>query len=137
MQDRSGVADAVTRACNAGAGTVQALAEEVGVSYAALCSWSRARRHPPAHRLNKLADVLDSRADQLRDIAAELRSRAIADDAPAAPSRDRRSPSDDGLSIAPRDDRADATRRSWAQLPDSARSQRDRAASARLLDVSP
>jgi transcriptional regulator with XRE-family HTH domain len=76
QQDRQAVAQTVDRACTAGAGTVQALAEEVGVSYAALCSWSRGRRQPPAHRLRKLAEVLDSRAGLLHQLADELRMRA-------------------------------------------------------------
>jgi transcriptional regulator with XRE-family HTH domain len=76
QQDRQAVAQTVDRACTAGAGTVQALAEEVGVSYAALCSWSRGRRQPPAHRLRKLAEVLDSRAGLLHELADELRMRA-------------------------------------------------------------
>jgi transcriptional regulator with XRE-family HTH domain len=68
------VPQTVTRACTESAGTVQALAQEVGVSYAALCSWSRGRRQPPPHRLRRLADVLENRAERLREIAAELRA---------------------------------------------------------------
>jgi hypothetical protein len=145
MQDRSGVADAVTRACTAGAGTVQALAEEVGVSYAALCSWSRARRHPPAHRLETLADVLDSRAERLRDIASELREHARLDrpgatppavTAPSAAERERAAPAGAELS---RDTRETPSRspRPWAQaLPEYPRPGRDRAAaSPPLVDV--
>jgi transcriptional regulator with XRE-family HTH domain len=74
--DRSTIAASVATACTESAGTVQALAEEVGVSYAALCSWSRGRRRPPPHRLLKLAEVLDSRAERLREIAAGLRAQA-------------------------------------------------------------
>lgn len=74
MADRTAVAESVARACTASAGTVQALAEEVGVSYAALCSWSRGRRQPPPHRLRKLADVMEDRAQRLRDLAIELRT---------------------------------------------------------------
>jgi transcriptional regulator with XRE-family HTH domain len=146
MQDRSGVADAVTRACTAGAGTVQALAEEVGVSYAALCSWSRARRQPPAHRLRKLADVLESRAEQLREIAVELRSRA-GDGPPAAtriaaPSAGRPAALPLGIAAGPREQRGDGASRSprpWAQaLPEHTRisRERDRAAAAPALDGS-
>jgi DNA-binding transcriptional regulator YdaS (Cro superfamily) len=76
MADRTAVAESVARACTASAGTVQALAEEVGVSYAALCSWSRGRRQPPPHRLSTLADVLDRRAERLRALANELRGHA-------------------------------------------------------------
>lgn len=74
--DRSLIASSVATACTESAGTVQALAEEVGVSYAALCSWSRGRRRPPAHRLQKLADVLDDRAERLTAIAQQLREQA-------------------------------------------------------------
>jgi hypothetical protein len=52
------------------------LAQEVGVSYAALCSWSRGRRQPPSHRLRKLADVLEDRAQRMRELAVELRAQA-------------------------------------------------------------
>jgi transcriptional regulator with XRE-family HTH domain len=76
MTDRSTIAAAVASACTESAGTVQALAEEVGVSYAALCSWSRGRRRPPAHRLQKLAEVMDRRAERLQQLANELRQQA-------------------------------------------------------------
>jgi transcriptional regulator with XRE-family HTH domain len=71
---RREVPETVSRACTESAGTVQALASEVGVSYAALCSWSRGRRQPPPHRLRRLADVLDDRSERLREIAGELRA---------------------------------------------------------------
>jgi hypothetical protein len=74
--DRAVIADSVAHACTESAGTVQALADEVGVSYAALCSWSRGRRRPPPHRLVKLAEVLDSRAERLRELADGLRLQA-------------------------------------------------------------
>jgi transcriptional regulator with XRE-family HTH domain len=141
MQDRSAVADAVTRACSASAGTVQALAEEVGVSYAALCSWSRERRHPPAQRLAKLAEVLDSRAERLQQIAAELRELA-GHPAPAtasesgAPSRTAASAP---LGITVRDQRTEAGSRSprpWAQgLPDHTRTRDRAAAPPQLVDA--
>jgi transcriptional regulator with XRE-family HTH domain len=82
-QHRSAIAESVANACTESAGTVQALAEEVGVSYAALCSWSRGRRHPPARRLVRLAEVLDRRAERLRELAAVLRQQA-GEAAPAA-----------------------------------------------------
>ncbi|CAN5737701.1 hypothetical protein BH23GEM9_BH23GEM9_31990 [soil metagenome] len=78
MRTRHDVPETVSRACTEGAGTVQALAEEVGVSYAALCSWSRGRRQPPPHRLDRLADVLEDRAERLRNLASELREQADA-----------------------------------------------------------
>lgn len=74
--ERSAVAMSVANACTESAGTVQALADEVGVSYAALCSWSRGRRRPPAHRLMKLADVMEDRAERLRALAGVLRQHA-------------------------------------------------------------
>jgi DNA-binding transcriptional regulator YdaS (Cro superfamily) len=82
--DRTAVADSVARACTESAGTVQALAEEVGVSYAALCSWSRGRRRPPPHRLETLASVLDDRAERLRSAAQALRQLAGEADGNAA-----------------------------------------------------
>jgi transcriptional regulator with XRE-family HTH domain len=88
---RREVPETVSRACTESAGTVQALANEVGVSYAALCSWSRGRRQPPPHRLRRLADVLDDRAERLREIADELR--ACADvNSPAATQASESSP---------------------------------------------
>jgi transcriptional regulator with XRE-family HTH domain len=142
MQDRSAVADAVTRACSASAGTVQALAEEVGVSYAALCSWSRERRHPPGQRLAKLAEVLDSRAERLQQIAAELRDLAghtAATAAPGSAATPLAAPSAPLGITAARDQRTEAGSRSsrpWAQgLPDHTRT-RDRAAAApQLVDA--
>ncbi|HSJ25452.1 MAG TPA: helix-turn-helix transcriptional regulator [Longimicrobiales bacterium] len=74
--ERTAVAMSVANACTESAGTVQALADEVGVSYAALCSWSRGRRRPPAHRLLKLADVMEDRAERLRALAGVLRQHA-------------------------------------------------------------
>jgi transcriptional regulator with XRE-family HTH domain len=94
---RSDVAQTVSRACTESAGTVQALAQEVGVSYAALCSWSRGRRQPPPHRLHRLADVLEDRAERLRAVAAELRERAAEPRASRArPGSARAHPAGDG-----------------------------------------
>jgi transcriptional regulator with XRE-family HTH domain len=91
MSNRSTISESVANACTESAGTVQALAEEVGVSYAALCSWSRGRRRPPAHRLLKLAEVMDSRAERLRELAIELRQQAA--QGTVAPAADDRSAS--------------------------------------------
>jgi transcriptional regulator with XRE-family HTH domain len=109
MADRTAVAESVARACTASAGTVQALAEEVGVSYAALCSWSRGRRHPPAHRLRTLADVLDERSQRLQALAAELWAQA--GEPETQPSLDPvRMLAGQGLIVEP------APRRSWAAV---------------------
>jgi transcriptional regulator with XRE-family HTH domain len=95
---RREVPETVSRACTESAGTVQALADEVGVSYAALCSWSRGRRQPPPHRLRRLADVLDDRAERLREIAGELRACADGNSPAADPAS--------GISLTPEERRA-------------------------------
>jgi transcriptional regulator with XRE-family HTH domain len=104
--DRAAIAGSVATACTESAGTVQALAEEVGVSYAALCSWSRGRRRPPPHRLLKLAEVLDTRAERLRELADELRQ--LAGQAPMAA---------DGAGVAAPDARPIAAVRAPAASP--------------------
>jgi transcriptional regulator with XRE-family HTH domain len=130
------VPQTVARACTESAGTVQALAQEVGVSYAALCSWSRGRRQPPAHRLRRLADVLEDRAGRLREIAAELRTLtendarraaaplAIAADSPRPDGRIPMPPSpaptlaaEPGLAARRRDDTPESMRQPSTQRP--------------------
>lgn len=117
--DQPTVPEAVSRACTESAGTVQALAREVGVSYAALCSWSRGRRQPPPHRLRRLADVLDVRAERLREVAAELRS--IADTAPGHPltaaRQDEISPDHSRLGLRAEPSRAAAQRPREVEAP--------------------
>jgi transcriptional regulator with XRE-family HTH domain len=114
--DRTAIADSVAAACTESAGTVQALAEEVGVSYAALCSWSRGRRTPPPHRLMKLADVLEDRAERLWVLAAELRVRAETRQAPTrAEAADARRPAAEAPA-EPRDGMERPSSGSWAPL---------------------
>jgi transcriptional regulator with XRE-family HTH domain len=142
-QNRTAISESVARACTESAGTVQALAEEVGVSYAALCSWSRGRRKPPAHRLRRLAEVLDTRAERLREVAGLLRRQAGDGDGVAATpltavdgSAGRR-PAADVTPLAARarngespSDRARLARH-WAEATsEQARITRDRAAAA-------
>jgi transcriptional regulator with XRE-family HTH domain len=52
------------------------LARDAGLSYAALHAWITGIRSPRAGSLVQLAEGLESRADALRDLAAQLRRAA-------------------------------------------------------------
>lgn len=58
------------------AGSIENLAEEAGVSYAALYGWASGRRNPTAENLLALAKVADRRSDSLRELAASIRALA-------------------------------------------------------------
>lgn len=55
------------------AGSIERLADEVGVTYATLYGWATDRRRPSAEHLLELARVTDERSDALREAAARLR----------------------------------------------------------------
>lgn len=56
------------------AGSIEELADEVGVSYATLYGWATDRRSPTTDHLLDLAKIADERADDLRQTAAQLRA---------------------------------------------------------------
>jgi transcriptional regulator with XRE-family HTH domain len=56
------------------AGRVEDVAEETGVSYSALYSWSTGRRRPGPQNVEKLAELADQRARRLARLAERLRS---------------------------------------------------------------
>lgn len=56
--------------------TVEALAEEAGVTRHSIYSWASGRRNPTPESLAKLADALEKRGGELTDLARELREAA-------------------------------------------------------------
>jgi transcriptional regulator with XRE-family HTH domain len=54
--------------------TQQQLARDAGLSYAALHAWLIGTRAPSARSLLQLIDGLEARAEELRRVAASLRS---------------------------------------------------------------
>ena len=52
---------------------VDAFAQEVGVSRTTLYLWRSGKRNPSPANLARLADVLDRRGGELRELAQELR----------------------------------------------------------------
>lgn len=66
----------VQEALDAAAGSVEELAEEVGVKPHTLWSWRSGRRKPRPENVEALADVLERRGGRLSALAGELRASA-------------------------------------------------------------
>lgn len=62
----------VEEALAATAGSVEDLAEEVGVSPHTLWGWAKGRRSPRPKNLRRLAEVLEERGRRLRALAEDL-----------------------------------------------------------------
>ncbi len=58
---------------NETAGSVDQLAEEIGVSGHSLWGWVAGRRNPTIENLEKLAAVLEGRSVRLADVAKQLK----------------------------------------------------------------
>jgi transcriptional regulator with XRE-family HTH domain len=65
--------DSVRRALRDAPFAMRQLAAESGLSYDVLRSWRSGRRKPNRESIRKLATGLTRRADQLRNIALELK----------------------------------------------------------------
>jgi transcriptional regulator with XRE-family HTH domain len=63
----------IQQALRTAAGSLEDLAEEVGVTYASLKAWADDRRNPSPENLARLADALERRGGELTKLAAELR----------------------------------------------------------------
>jgi transcriptional regulator with XRE-family HTH domain len=61
------------RALSEGPFSMRTVAEETGISYDSLYSWSRGRRTPKPEHLRQVAEEFDRRAELLRKLADELR----------------------------------------------------------------
>ncbi len=72
MASEDGTAALVEEALAATAGSVEDLAEEVGVSPHTLWGWAKGRRSPRPENLRKLAEVLYDRGRRLSQIADDL-----------------------------------------------------------------
>lgn len=72
MGAEKGTAGLVEEALAATAGSVEDLAEEVGVSAHTLWGWAKGRRSPRPENLRKLTEVLEQRGRRLRSLAEEL-----------------------------------------------------------------
>lgn len=66
----------VQRVLRDGPFSMRQLAEDAGLSYGVLRSWAMGRRTPTAENLSRMADGFDQRAQQLRQVAEELRKAA-------------------------------------------------------------
>jgi transcriptional regulator with XRE-family HTH domain len=66
----------ISEALSETAGDLQALADEVGVSYATLHAWKTGRRNPTTENLARLADAIGARGERMRELAEELRKAA-------------------------------------------------------------
>lgn len=75
---REAVVDLVQRVLRDGPFSMRQLAEDAGLSYGVLRAWAMGRRTPTPENLARIAGGFERRAQQLGDIALELR-RAIED----------------------------------------------------------
>lgn len=75
LKNEEAVSDIVGELLEGIAGRMEDVAKEAGVSYSALYSWATGRRRPGRRNLEKLASLAEQRAEELEDVAAELRSR--------------------------------------------------------------
>lgn len=64
------------KALRALAPSLRQLAQETGLSYSTLKAWSSGHRTPHGDHLRALADLLEQRSTQFRDLAGELRREA-------------------------------------------------------------
>lgn len=64
---------AAKRAIQSLTSSVKEIAHSLGVSEHTVLAWKAERRSPSVENLQKLADVADRRADELRGAAVELR----------------------------------------------------------------
>ena len=76
MAGTEDVAGMIAQALRVTLGNLQELADEVGVSYASVRAWADGRRNPSPENLRRLADALDRRGGELRDVARKLRAAA-------------------------------------------------------------
>ncbi len=58
------------------AGSLEDLADEVGVTYASLKAWADGRRNPSPANLGRLADALERRGGELQALADAIRKAA-------------------------------------------------------------
>lgn len=70
--------DTIREALEAGTGSVEKLADAVGVVPATLWAWAAGRRQPRPENLRRLADALEARGDALHGMASKLREAADA-----------------------------------------------------------
>ena len=70
----------VQRVLREGPFAMRQLAEESGLSYAALRAWASGQRIPQPDSLEKLAGGLQRQAEQLQELAEEVRRAAAAGD---------------------------------------------------------
>jgi transcriptional regulator with XRE-family HTH domain len=66
----------VQRVLRDGPFSMRQLADDAGVNYDVLRGWAIGRRTPTAENLSRMADGFEQRAQQLRQIADELREAA-------------------------------------------------------------
>lgn len=66
----------IGRALDGAAGSLGEIAADAGVSYDTLYAWKTGRRNPTPENLARLAEALDRRGEELRDLARELREAA-------------------------------------------------------------
>lgn len=76
MTPRERVTMFVQKALREGPFSMRELADDEGLSYGVVRSWSMGRRTPEPENLRKLAAAFDARAERLRQLAQELRSAA-------------------------------------------------------------
>ena len=66
----------IRQALRRAAGSLEDLADEVGVTYASLKAWADGRRNPSPENLVRLADALETRSGDLHALAEEIRKAA-------------------------------------------------------------
>lgn len=77
MGDDESTAALVKRALDATTGSVEDLAEEVGVSAHAIWAWAKGRRSPKPENRRKLAEALEQRGRDLMTLAEDLSEDAL------------------------------------------------------------
>ena len=73
MTPEKDVQAVIAQALRVTLGNLKELADEVGVSYASIRSWADGRRNPTPENLAALANALERRGGELRELAKQLR----------------------------------------------------------------
>ncbi len=63
----------IERALDIATGNLKEIADAAGISYATLWAWKAGRRNPTPENLAALANALERRGGELRELAKELR----------------------------------------------------------------